>query len=95
VNTPEPNQPGAPSWPDAGPRTGGAQAGSGDGAGDAGLPAALSVLGGLPDLPVAEHAAVYDGLHEALLEALDADQEADAGADLMDPSVIDTTAGEA
>ena len=88
MNTPEPHQPGTPAWPDAGPRTG-------DGSGDAGLSAALSVLGGLPDLPVAEHADVYDGLHEALLEALDADQEADAGADLMGPAVIDTTAGEA
>ena len=76
MNTPEPNQPGGPAWPDAGTRTGGG-AEPGNGSGDAGLSAALSVLGGLPELAVAEHAAVYDGLHEALLQALDAD--ADAG----------------
>jgi hypothetical protein len=51
------------------------------------------VLGGLPDLPVAAHADVYDGLHEALLQALDADAEADAG--VVDPAGMDAAAGEA
>ncbi|GAA3681633.1 hypothetical protein GCM10023081_19510 [Arthrobacter ginkgonis] len=74
MNTPEPNRSGAPAWPDTATRAGGGAA-PGDGSGEAGLAAALSVLGGLPDLPVGEHAAVYDGLHEALLQALDADAD--------------------
>ena len=99
MNTPEPNQPGAPAWPDAGPRTGGG-AKPGDGSGDGGLPAALSVLRGLPDLPVADHAAVYDGVHEVLLQVLDADAEAVAGAgfldaDFLDAAGLDSAAGEA
>jgi hypothetical protein len=38
--------------------------------GDAGVDAAIAPLAGLADLPVAEHAEVYDEVHRGLQEAL-------------------------
>jgi hypothetical protein len=39
-------------------------------AGDSGVDAALTPLAGLADLPVAEHAEVYDEVHRGLQQAL-------------------------
>ncbi|GER24309.1 hypothetical protein NCCP1664_28040 [Zafaria cholistanensis] len=93
MNTPEPpNKPGATARPEAGLRTG---AGTGSGAGGGSASAALSVLEGLADLSVEDHADVYDGLHEALLQALDADADADAdgrdGTGLWNPAGVNAT----
>ncbi|TVU59132.1 hypothetical protein FQP90_20160 [Paenarthrobacter nitroguajacolicus] len=41
--------------------------------GDALVDRALGLLEGVPDSPVAEHGELYAGIHDSLLEALDAE----------------------
>jgi hypothetical protein len=67
------------SWPEA-PRGQGASGQSSSGLGTAGpgttdldVDGALGLLSKLPDLEVAEHGTVYAELHDALLEALNAE----------------------
>ncbi|WP_411376109.1 hypothetical protein ACLH0K_07185 [Arthrobacter sp. MPF02] len=52
----------SPNWPQA----------SGAGITDPAVTAVLARLETLPQSPVAEHEAVYNGLHDALLDALNA-----------------------
>lgn len=41
--------------------------------GEAAVDRALELLSGVPDLPVSAHAELYTAVHDALLEALDAE----------------------
>jgi hypothetical protein len=47
--------------------------------GDPSVDAVLATLGGLPEIPVADHEAIYSELHDALLETLNEEPPAGNG----------------
>jgi hypothetical protein len=47
--------------------------------GDPSVEAVLATLRGLPEIPVADHEAIYSGLHDALLETLNEEPPAGNG----------------
>jgi hypothetical protein len=60
-------------WPEAPRLQGSGQGSTGPGMTDQDVDEALGLLSKLPDLEVAEHGTVYAELHDAMLEALNAE----------------------